>query len=71
MSEEIVWIDVNERSRTYVFVSDGRFIRYTVEGVVRLAKRDNSHRLELKGGGKTIVAPGWAFIEIDVDNWSA
>jgi len=67
---EIKWSELKhpERKRVYHFANNE-----TVEfvNVVRVEVRDSGkHRIETKEGRKAFVAPGWLWLEIDVDEWS-
>lgn len=66
----ISWTDLNppERKRTYVFPGGERLV---LENVTKLEVRESGkHRVETKDGRKLFVAPGWLWIELEMDNWT-
>jgi hypothetical protein len=66
----INWIDLSpkERSRTYHF-PNGESV--TFENVKRIEIRESGKvRIETENGRKAFVAPGWLWLEIDVDDWT-
>lgn len=75
------WHDINppERSRTYVWLRHGvggHFGAYaemtrTFVNVTRVkVSESGTHYVETQDGKKAIVAPGWAYIDLDVDEWT-
>jgi hypothetical protein len=63
----INWVNVNERSRKYVFAG----AELTLKNVVRIEVRDSGkHRFECADGAKGFVSAGWLWIELDVDEWT-
>lgn len=61
-------LDPPERSRKYVY-ADGTELTFSDVTAVHVSER-GTHRLEMRGGPKAIIAPGWRAILLDVDDWT-
>jgi translation elongation factor P/translation initiation factor 5A len=68
MDNELKFVEVNERKRTYLY-HDGKELAFTdvKEVCIRLS---GSHRLNLANGEKVVVNSGWLAIRLDADAWS-
>lgn len=65
----IDWVEVNERTRSYLYQGNGRI---TFTDVVRIEiRKSGTHRIETAAGIKSFIAPGWLAIQIDTDEWAA
>lgn len=67
--EQFITLKHVERSRTYHY-DDGSSV--TFHNINRLrVTRSGHHCLELEASNqKRVVAPGWRYISLDVDDWS-
>lgn len=59
----------DENSRTYHF-ANGEEISF--DNVVKIEIRESGkHRIECADGTKAFICPGWLWLEIDAEEWSA
>lgn len=67
---DIKWNEITppERKRTYRYPGGDEL---TIENVSRVEVRESGkHRIETTDGKRFFVAPGWLWMELDIDSWT-
>lgn len=63
-----VFIEVNEKSRTYVFKGGGTL---TIKNVLSInVSKSGTHRINTITEEKYIVPPYWLYIKFEADDWT-
>jgi hypothetical protein len=62
------FVDVEERERTYHYSDGGKV---SIKNVACISVSDSGHhRITTKDDTKYIIAPGWRYVELDMDEWT-
>lgn len=61
---------VNEKTRTYMYLTDGDIVGLQYENITEVdISESGNHRLKADGI-LVIVAPKWISVEIEADDWT-
>jgi len=65
---KLIFTEVNEQNRTYVF--PGNEIVMIADVVSINVSKSGTHRINTKDGRKHIIPTGWVHIVFDAENWT-